>query len=332
MNPLGGPDNAAAVAALAAAARTAGFAPSIHNTQPWQWRVIGTTMELRAERSRQLSVTDPSGRMLTISCGAALHHAKVALAAEAWHATVVEVPDPADGDLLASIEITGRTDVDLQSVRDLQTLRIRQTDRRPVADTPLGQADITALTEVATTAGARLHFLRHDDIIELASAADRAQHVESLDPAWREEVAFWAGAAAQGGLGVPAEVIPARPPETTVPGRNFGQPGTLSVGAGHDTAARYAVLYGDDDTPPGWLRGGEALSATWLRAIQRGLTLLPLSATIEVLATRQLLRHLLAELGEPYLVLRIGAGHDDASGPRHTPRLPSEQTVEIVAG
>ena len=67
--------------ALAQAARTAGLAPSIHNTQPWRWRVDGSTLDLRAERSRQLAITDPVGRMLAISCGAALHHVRVALAA-----------------------------------------------------------------------------------------------------------------------------------------------------------------------------------------------------------------------------------------------------------
>jgi hypothetical protein len=89
------------------------------------------------ERTRQLAVTDPEGRLLTVSCGAALHHARVALAAEAWRATVVELPDPADGDLLARIDIVGRADVDARSMRDLQTLRIRHTDRRPVGDTPV---------------------------------------------------------------------------------------------------------------------------------------------------------------------------------------------------
>jgi hypothetical protein len=68
-------------AGLAAAARTAGFAPSIHNTQPWRWRVSGPTLELWAVRDRQLAVVDPEGRMLAVSCGAALHHPRVALAA-----------------------------------------------------------------------------------------------------------------------------------------------------------------------------------------------------------------------------------------------------------
>ena len=59
--------------------RAACSAPSVHNTQPWAWRVLdSTTIELYADRTRQLPATDPLGRDLAISCGAALHHLVVA--------------------------------------------------------------------------------------------------------------------------------------------------------------------------------------------------------------------------------------------------------------
>ena len=48
-------------------------APSVHNTQPWLWRAHAHTLDLYADRSRRLGATDPEGRNLVISCGAALH-------------------------------------------------------------------------------------------------------------------------------------------------------------------------------------------------------------------------------------------------------------------
>src|SRR6185503_16306307 len=92
---------------LARAALTARKAPSILNSQPWRWRVDGRTLELRADRSRQISALDPDGRMLTVSCGAALHHARVALAAEGVRTTIGYLPDPADRDLLATLVHVG---------------------------------------------------------------------------------------------------------------------------------------------------------------------------------------------------------------------------------
>jgi len=317
-------------AALAQAARAAGFAPSIHNTQPWRWRVDRSSLELHAERGRQLTVTDPAGRMLTISCGAALHHVRLALGAEGWTADVQRLADEADPDLLARLTVTGRNDVTPEAMRLLQTVRIRHTDRRPVADTPVDPAALDKLIQVAGSEGARMHVLQPGDVIELASAAAHAQDVEATDSSWRDELSYWAGGTRRDGLGVPADVIPIEPPATTVPGRDFGHGGGLPVGPGHDRAATYAILYGDEDSPLAWLRGGEALSAVWLTATELDLTLLPLSAAVEVPGTRQTLRRMLADLGEPYLVLRLGIGDPEHAGPPHTPRLPADQVVEIV--
>lgn len=317
-------------AALAAAARAAGFAPSIHNTQPWRWRVAGRGLELWAVRERQLPVTDPLGRLLTVSAGAALHHARVALAAQGWQVSVDRLPDAETPDLLARITVRGRTEVTPESVRLLQTVRVRRTDRRPVADVPVDRAIVDDLRRVVDDEGAHLHVLPPDQVIELAAAASRAQHVEGMDEAWAEELAYWAGGPRRGGLGVPDQVIPEQPPQTTVPGRDFGRTGTLPVGAGHDRHAVYALLYGDEDTALDWLRAGEALSAVWLEAIERGLTLLPLSAAVEVAQTRQTLCRLLSYVGQPVLVLRLGVADPDHAGPERTPRLPAAQTVEVV--
>lgn len=320
-----------AQAAAVAAARTAGFAPSIHNSQPWHWQVTPDTLHLRADRSRQLGVTDPGGRLLTISCGAALNHALVALAAQAWPAEVRLAPDPADPDLLASVRLGQRVDVEPSRMRELQLLRIRHTDRRPVAEVPVPEAAADELARVAEGEGARLHWLRPDDVIELAGAADHAQRVESVDPEWRTELGYWTGKGTAAGLGVPDATIPAQPPATTVPARDFGHPGSLPIEDGHDSYARYAILYGDEDTTEGWLCGGQALSAVWLHAIEQGLSVVPLSAVVEVPETRQALRGMLAGVGEPYLVLRVGVAPDDTAGPEHTPRLPAEQVIDIIA-
>src|SRR5437588_11255882 len=54
-------------------------APSIHNTQPWRFRLAGGTFELYADTSRLVSGADPTGRELVISCGAALLNLRIAL-------------------------------------------------------------------------------------------------------------------------------------------------------------------------------------------------------------------------------------------------------------
>ncbi|MEH0828121.1 MULTISPECIES: Acg family FMN-binding oxidoreductase [unclassified Micromonospora] len=316
--------------ALAEAAATAGYAPSVHNTQPWRWVVLPDALELRIVRDRQLTATDPEGRLLAISCGAALHHSRLALAAEGWTAVVERLPDPAQPDLLARLTGLHRSGADPDAMRTVQCMQVRHTDRRPVSDEPVPTAAIGDIARAAAAEGTRLQLLDSDQVMELAAAASHAEVVEAKDPQLREELQYWTSRAGAG-TGLPPEVLPQQQPQTTVPGRDFGRPGTLPVGPGHDKAAVYALLYGDEDEPDSWLRAGEALSALWLTATRLGVSVVPLSAVVEVPGTRQTLRQLLSGLGFPYLVVRLGIADPAHAGPPHTPRLPTEQVVDTSA-
>jgi len=315
-------------AALAAAAGAAGYAPSVHNTQPWRWRVLDDRLELRAARHRQLPAADPDGRLLTVSCGAALHHARIALAARGWTAEVDRLPDPADRDLLAIVRPTGRITVSPEAIRLVQAMQIRHTDRRPVSEEPIPVAAVSAITATAGPT-VRLQVLSSDQVMSLAAAVSRAEEVASEDPQVRGELAYWTGLRGPAGTGLPGEVLPEHQARTTVPGRDFGRPGTLPVGSGHDRAAVYALLFGDDDEPASWLSAGEALSAAWLTATELGISVVPLSGAIEVPSSRQILRGVLADIGYPYLVLRLGIASPDHAGPPHTPRMPAAQLVDL---
>jgi nitroreductase len=313
---------------LVEAAEIAGHAPSIHNSQPWRWRIGDGRLDLYAEHSRRLGITDPDGRLATLSCGAALHHACTALAAQGWDTDVTRLPDPGDPSHLARITPTGRIPVTAEAIRRVQTIGIRHTDRRPATGTPVDDDQRRAIVAAVEAQGAALHLLPRDRVVELGAAVSYAQRTEAAEPAWQAELAYWAGGTRPAGAGVPDSAIPQQPTQTTVASRDFGHAGTLPVSADHDKGASFAILYGGQDTALDWLRAGEALSAAWLTATELGVSLLPLSATVEVAATRVVLRRLLSGLGEPYLVLRLGLADPDHAGASRPPRLPTEQIID----
>ncbi|MBO3740231.1 Acg family FMN-binding oxidoreductase [Actinoplanes flavus] len=310
---------------LAQAAGAARYAPSIHNTQPWRWVVSGGRLELFAVTARQLRFQDPDRHMLLVSCGAALHHARVALDAEGW---AYEVDRPA-AEPLAIIRPLERGTADPAAVRRREQLSRRHTDRRTMSDEPVDVKVLDALTAAAEQAGARLDVLDRDQVIELAVLVEQAQKAETSDDLLQAETSTWVGGDRADGTGIPDASLPAEPAQTTVAGRDFGVAGTLAVGAGHDRAVTYAVLYGTGDEPADWLRAGEALNAVWLAATEHGAALTPLSGPVEVGFTRQRLGHMLGGIGTPYLVMRLGIA--DTAGPaaEPTPRLPVDQVVEI---
>jgi len=133
----------------------AGHAPSIHNSQPWHWTVGRSVVHLTADRQRWLPATDADGRDLALSCGAALHHLRVALAAAGVHASVHRMPDPGGRDRLATLELSPgvATDVDLELAAAIVR---RRTDRRPFGDWSVSGESRQRLETAATEQGAIL--------------------------------------------------------------------------------------------------------------------------------------------------------------------------------
>src|SRR3954452_5899746 len=82
------------------------LAPSSHNTQPWRFRVCEEFVELFADRSRGLPVVDPDDRALTISCGAALFHLRLAMRYYGL-GDACELLPTSDSDLLARVRVSG---------------------------------------------------------------------------------------------------------------------------------------------------------------------------------------------------------------------------------
>ena len=87
-------------------------APSVNDAQPWRWHVGHGALDLFADPSRYQTRDDDDHdrdrgrRAELLSCGAALHHCVVALAALGWHATVARLPRGCDSDHLARVEVT----------------------------------------------------------------------------------------------------------------------------------------------------------------------------------------------------------------------------------
>ena len=75
--------------------RSATAAPSLHNSQPWMFRLEDRAVQLYADPSRRLDVLDPYGRELFISVGAALFTLRLALQGAGYVPRTEILPDPA---------------------------------------------------------------------------------------------------------------------------------------------------------------------------------------------------------------------------------------------
>jgi nitroreductase len=312
---------------LAEAAAAAGYAPSINDTQPWRWRIGTDTMDLYLQRARVLAVMDPDARLATLSCGAALHHARIALAAEGWHVTIARMPDAADQEHLANIRVYAPAAASPEAERQMQTIPVRRTDRRPAVGPPVGAEDLRTIGAAVQAEGAWLHLLHPDQVIELAAAANDAVRAEAGDPHWRADLAYWTGERRPAEHGPLDAATPHDSPPMTVPARDFRPPTDRPISLELDKAARFAIVHGRSDESRDWLRAGEALSAGWLTATERGVSVLPISAPVEVPATRDAMRRMLSYLSHPFLVVRLSKTHP-VDAPGGTPRPAAAQIIE----
>jgi nitroreductase len=300
-------------------------APSVHNTQPWLWRVSATGLELLADWSRQLSHADPDGRDLLISCGAALHHVQVAAAALGWAADVHHCPNPEYPRLLAAVTFTPR-EPSLDTARQLTHLMDRQTDRRQFGAWPVPDQDLETLARTGRDWGVTVTPVRDDAIrtrlLRLTVAADTLQR---KDAAYAAEIATWARDRERDG--VPTTNVPSSSPEPTAEAllpQRFPS-GSLVDDSDVNNARMPDLLLiatSSDDVLSA-VRAGEALSAIWLNATGLGLVGVPLSQATEVEETRlELETHELRDRACPQILFCVGWPTPDRTPLPTTPRRP----------
>lgn len=313
---------------LVEAARLAVAAPSIFNSQPWRWAVGVDRLELRADRSRQLHAVDPNGRLLTISCGVALHHAVIALAGHKTETGLL--PDASDADLLAVLRVTGRNPVERRQERLREAIRRRRTDRRAFGQAPVAGEVLDRLVSACHQQGGHLFEVPLHHMATLALAAVSAGALQLSDPEYLAELAEWTHRPPSSGEGVPLETAVAKAPRR-VPVREFAPFGgeVMAAGPDNDFGAFYGIIYTDTDTPQAWLHAGMSLSAVLLTATVAGLGSAPISDVTEAASVREQLRHVLPA-GYPQVAVRIG--YPQAGEPPPTPRRAPEDLITVIPG
>lgn len=319
-------DRTTARAAIALANR----APSVHNSQPWRWRIGPASIHLFADPSRALPATDPEGRDLRLSCGAALHHLRVALLAAGMATTVHRLPNPALPEHLAAVEMHSGVPSpdDLALARAIET---RRSDRRLFSSWPVPEQMLDVIVHAAEREGARLDVLeRESHRYAVARLVEHAAVEQALTPDLAEETAEWTGRSRGAREGVPAANVPARP-EGTVPVRHFagGDQQQSVLGSYESDGTVLALLSTADDDPVDQLRAGEALSAVLLTATRFGLATDPISQPLEVATTRAELRSsVLGATAAPQVLLRLGWAPISATPVPPTGRQPVADTID----
>lgn len=280
------------------------LAPSSHNTQPWRFRVARDCIDLLADRTRALPVNDPFDRELVISCGAALLTLRAAAAAAGLGTHVTVLPNAADADWLARVNLTADP-ADTALAYLAPFIERRRTYRRAFDGHSVAPEAMVAVAKAVEMEGAQLHTLVGEQRTQAGQLVAEGDLAQWNDPHWRRELALWMHPSRDGdGLTVPLLTTP------------IAQAVVRRFDMGKGVAAKdeelllgspwLTVLTTTADDPLSWLKAGQALQRALLVACQQGLQASYLNQPVEVTPLRVRLQHLLGTDQHPQLLMRWG--------------------------
>lgn len=325
-------------AALAVAVR----APSIHNTQPWRWKLGEDGLLLLADRTRQLRIADPDGHSLLISCGAALRLTELALSAQGLVVETDRLPYKAergDVDTLARFRAVGRTEPEARTLELVEAALRRRSDRRPFIEQELPHELIERLRQASSDHAAHVDFPeREEQRIDLAVAVSWADRIERDDEAYKAEMNAWLRDPEVHATsdGVPLDAVPHvsadSPRHSDIPQRDFevGMNGRQLIERDVDERPLIAVVFTDSDMDLDHLRSGEAMMRLMLEAELSGVATCPLSQAVDFAAFRIRVQGLMGWVGYPQMMLRIGYPDGPADELPRTPRREPGAVLDVA--
>lgn len=319
------------------------LAPSILNAQPWRFRVSDDAISVFADRSRLLSVADPDGRELTISCGAALFNLRIAARSFGYDCDVEILPSSEEPDLLAEVRVRpGPEPTDFDRQMRAAILR-RRTVRSRFDDKLLTEDLHKEMAEAARVEGAECTFAHETERKQRVGAlVAEAERTHLGDAAFRDELRSWlaqrrtedheAMREAYSRMGVPAGHTPESREHrdqllltAALTARQFANAESTAASrrAMAEASPALALLTTAQDTRKNWLAAGQAMQRVLLLATSAGASASYLNPPIEIACLRLRLPEIFGVKGYPQVLLRLG--YAGAISP--TPRRPLDEVT-----
>lgn len=310
------------------------LAPSAHNTQPWLFSVQDNRIDVYADQSRRLQVSDPTDRQLYVSLGCTITNARVAAAHQGHRLDVQYFPE-GEGLEAVAARLTLIPDGSVSPASDLfQAISTRRSDRALYDSQPLTEEEKSKIPALSRSGTAVVS--EQQQLNALAAVIGQGSFETLSRKDFREELSHWVrsnwtrkpdgmpGYA----MGIPAPITPLLPWAVKIlPIHKQEQTNTAKQAR---SASLMVIITSPQDNPRHWMQSGELFEQIWLEAEAAGLAAAPLAAAVEAGEPfRRRTQSIIQSQYLPQAALRIG--HSPRKNLKASPRRSVSDCLKPAA-
>lgn len=302
----------------------ANLAPSVHNTQPWQFSVRGNQLTIAPDLSYPLPIADPYGHGLYIALGACAENFRIA--AEAYGFTVTSQILDSSVLLALSAEPSQQPDES-----NLQALKDRHSNKVVYDKASISEETIHSLQNI-TTDGAQLRLLTSEqDMQFIADMHMQAAKKVVKEQNFVKELLQWLRTnTTKAGDGMPGFVAGNSNLKTRIGLFLFNKkPQIFAKAVLKDkelmsSSSAVALFSALENTSASWLKTGMLIEKVWIAATKQKLVCHPLSPAVHDADTLSNMVQQFNLQGTPVFLMRIGySARTDKRTPRRAPKWNS---------
>jgi len=300
------------------------LAPSVHNSQPWNFHVTDEAITVSLEASRKLGAGDPTGRESWISIGACLENLLIAGQYFGAHGTVAG----RNGTSVTLGFTHGQPDVSAEPLVDAMAARV--SNRNGFSERPVDEHLLEELSGIKME-GVEVVASNDPNLITLlADLTGRAIGMALGNPDFRGELSSlvrhnWT----KSGTGMPGFSLGVSGPRSVIESRMIKHGAVIASQPAKERRAMeqsggVVLVFAEGDSQPYWLAAGRAYQRANLVLTARGLSCSTTAAVVEAADYHLDIERYLHQDGRLQTVTRMGYAKRPV---RHSPRLSPGDVV-----
>jgi hypothetical protein len=280
------------------------LAPSVHNTQPWNFEISGATLTITPDRSRNLPVADARDHGLWIAIGACTEN----IVQAASHFDIKTTVRVASG----VVTITFKKSVGEPDSGLLSAIPQRHSNKLPYTGTAI-KGVLSHIASKANLYDTKLKLVARDGLKQIIDIHLPAAEAAAGNPNFVRELVRWMRVNNTGSYdGMPGFVIGNSPVKSMVGKMLFkAKPAVFKKAAAADrqllaSSSAVAIFCIKEDTELAWINCGRAAENFWLHITKKELVAQPLTAIMNNEDANAKLVKKFKLGGTPAFLMRIG--------------------------